>query len=117
MFSPQMVREWEQTRVNEAKQRLANEGIVFHSAELAYQWSIQRDELRAWEALGAVDMVTETKLILDDISARDDAERAAWLADQDDQADALYEAMIDAQADSYWDALDADSYNTPQEAA
>ncbi len=78
MNEQQAIRESNATMHFQARNRLKSEGLSFHNPELAYLYEAYREELKAWESLGAIDMAQECRIALDELVLRDENEEAAF---------------------------------------
>ncbi len=66
---------WQKTATDmqkEACERLAQEGLIFHSREIAWQWESLREDLRLWEALGDQKMIDATAQDMDSLVEQDE---------------------------------------------
>ncbi len=66
---------WQKTAADmqkEACERLAQEGLIFHSREIAWQWESLREDLRLWEALGDQKMIDATAQDMDSLVEQDE---------------------------------------------
>jgi len=91
MNEQQAVREINATLHFQARNRLKQEGLIFHNPELAYLYEMYREELHQWESLGAIDMAQECRVTLDELAGQDEDERAAFDAYWKDHADDAYD--------------------------
>ncbi len=104
MNEQQAIREINATLHWGAQNRLKQEGLIFHSSELAYLYEAYREELHQWESLGAIDMAQECRITLDELAGQDEDERAAYNAYWEDHADDAYDYYIDQEDALYWDS-------------
>ncbi len=66
---------WQKTAADmqkEACERLSQEGFIFHSQEIAWQWESLREDLRLWEALGDQKMIDATAQEMDSLVEQDE---------------------------------------------
>ncbi len=99
MNEQQAIREINATVHFQARNRLKQEGLVFHNPQLAYLYEAYREEMQAWESLGAIDMAQECRITLDELVGQDDDQRAIFNAYWEDNA---YDYYIDQRDEEYY---------------